>query len=110
MPIVQRQVGHKSLKTTSVYLRPSDEQVGEAYRDARLKNPVSSKKGKDLKVTSNSLAHEEDVIQLVQQIHRFSGPIPDPETLSQYKNLYPESVKIIMDMAVKQADHRKQME
>lgn len=69
-----------------------------------------SKKGKDLKVSSNSLAPEKDVIQLVQQIHRFSGPIPDPETLSQYKNLYPESVKIIMDMAVKQADHRKQME
>jgi len=48
LPIVQRQVGHKSLKTTSVYLRPSDEQVGEAYRDARLKNPQPARKTQSL--------------------------------------------------------------
>ena len=35
LPIVQRQVGHKTLKATSVYLRPSDEQVGQAYTQAR---------------------------------------------------------------------------
>jgi integrase/recombinase XerD len=35
LPLVQKQVGHKSLKTTSVYLRPSDEQVGLAYAEAR---------------------------------------------------------------------------
>lgn len=35
LPIVQKQVGHKSLKTTSIYLRPSDEQVGQAYEEAR---------------------------------------------------------------------------
>ena len=35
LPIVQKQVGHKSLKTTSVYLRPSDEAVGQAYTQAR---------------------------------------------------------------------------
>lgn len=35
LPIVQKQVGHKTLKATSVYLRPSDEQVGHAYHDAR---------------------------------------------------------------------------
>ena len=35
VPVVQRQVGHKSLKTTSVYLRPSDEHVGEAYAEVR---------------------------------------------------------------------------
>lgn len=35
LPIVQRQVGHKTLKATSVYLRPSDEQVGHAYADVR---------------------------------------------------------------------------
>ena len=46
LPIVQRQVGHKSLKTTSVYLRPSDEQVGEAYREARLKIPSQSENRK----------------------------------------------------------------
>jgi integrase len=31
LPIVQKQVGHRTLKATSVYLNPSDESVGEAY-------------------------------------------------------------------------------
>lgn len=35
LPIVQKQVGHKTLKTTSIYLRPSDEAVGEAYSHSR---------------------------------------------------------------------------
>lgn len=36
LPIVQKQVGHRSLKTTSVYLSPSTERMGQAYRQARL--------------------------------------------------------------------------
>ena len=35
LPIVQKQVGHSSLKTTSVYLQPSTEKMAEAYRKAR---------------------------------------------------------------------------
>jgi len=35
LPIVQKQVGHRSLKTTSVYLNPSTEKMAEAYRVAR---------------------------------------------------------------------------
>ena len=31
LPIVQKQVGHRSLKTTSVYLRPSTEKMAAAY-------------------------------------------------------------------------------
>lgn len=31
LPIVQKQVGHRTLKATSVYLNPSDEAVGDAY-------------------------------------------------------------------------------
>jgi integrase len=38
LPVVQKQVGHKSLKTTSVYLRPSDEHVGRAYAEARAQH------------------------------------------------------------------------
>jgi integrase len=34
LAVVQKQVGHTSLKTTSVYLNPSDEAVAEAYRSA----------------------------------------------------------------------------
>ena len=35
LPIVQKQVGHRSLKTTSVYLSPSAEKMSQAYRQAR---------------------------------------------------------------------------
>ena len=31
LPIVQKQVGHRSLKTTSVYLQSSTERITEAY-------------------------------------------------------------------------------
>jgi integrase len=36
LPIVQKQVGHRSLKTTSVYLQPSTERMAQAYRKARF--------------------------------------------------------------------------
>jgi integrase len=35
LPVVQKQVGHTTLKATSFYLRPSDEHVGQAYEQAR---------------------------------------------------------------------------
>jgi integrase len=35
LPIVQKQVGHRSLKTTSVYLSPSTEKIAKAYGLAR---------------------------------------------------------------------------
>ena len=35
LPIVQKQVGHRSLKTTSVYLSASTEKMAEAYQTAR---------------------------------------------------------------------------
>jgi len=41
LPIVQKQVGHRSLKTTSVYLKPSTEKMAEAYRQVRLDNTES---------------------------------------------------------------------
>ncbi len=37
LPIVQKQVGHRSLKTTSVYLQPSTEKMAEAYNAIRSK-------------------------------------------------------------------------
>lgn len=36
LPIVQKQVGHRSLKTTSVYLSPSTEAMADAYKKAVL--------------------------------------------------------------------------
>ena len=38
LPIIQKQVGHRSLKTTSVYLRPSTEKMAEAYEKAVLED------------------------------------------------------------------------
>ena len=35
LPIVQKQVGHRSLKTTSVYLRPSTEKIAEEYEKVK---------------------------------------------------------------------------
>ncbi len=37
LPVVQRQIGHKNLKTTSVYLQPSTEKMAEAYNAVRNK-------------------------------------------------------------------------
>lgn len=36
VPIVQRQVGHKTLKATMVYCRPNDDMVREAYAESRI--------------------------------------------------------------------------
>ena len=35
LPIVQKQVGHQNLKTTSVYLSPSTEKMAQVYQQAR---------------------------------------------------------------------------
>jgi len=40
LPIVQKQVGHRSLKTTSVYLSASTEKMAQAYNTARQKVDV----------------------------------------------------------------------
>lgn len=58
LPIVQKQVGHKSLKTTSVYLRPSDEHVGQAYADARRYSPAVTNPPKGLRPPLSSLGND----------------------------------------------------
>jgi len=42
LPIVQKQLGHANLKTTSVYLQPSAEGIADAYQKARLKKKDSA--------------------------------------------------------------------
>ena len=42
LPIVQKQVGHTSLKTTSVYLQPSTEKMAQAYNAARNEEKSTS--------------------------------------------------------------------
>jgi integrase len=38
LPIVQKQVGHRSLRSTSVYLNPSEEAVAAAYSEVQAKS------------------------------------------------------------------------
>jgi integrase len=46
LPIVQKQVGHRSLRTTSIYLNPSSEKIAEAYGLARKdSDPYFSQEG-----------------------------------------------------------------
>ena len=51
LPIVQKQVGHKTLKATSVYLRPSDEAVADAYEEAQTKTRRDSPRREATRVT-----------------------------------------------------------
>jgi uncharacterized membrane protein len=50
---------------------------------------------------------QEDQLEpkMQRQITLFEGPLPDPETLQRYKEVYPESVKIIFEMAKDYQDH-----
>jgi len=59
LSIVQRQVGHKTLKATSVYLRPSDEHVGHAYAQARQYSAVVTKPPKALSTVEASSFHND---------------------------------------------------
>jgi len=48
---------------------------------------------------------------LVVTMHRTHvGPLPDPETLSEYSAIIPNGAERIMQMAEKQLDHRMKME
>ena len=42
LPIVQKQVGHRSLKTTSIYLRPSTEKIAEEYEKVKRKQDFNN--------------------------------------------------------------------
>ena len=42
LPIVRKQVGHRNLKTTSVYLQPSTEKMAEVYNAARNEEKSTS--------------------------------------------------------------------
>ena len=39
-----------------------------------------------------------------------TGPLPDPETLAKYNDIYPNLAKEIVDMAKVQSEHRQSLE
>ncbi len=47
---------------------------------------------------------------LIAQRSEFSGPLPPPEILTEYEQIYPGAAKIIFKMAGEQAQHRQHME
>ncbi len=51
-----------------------------------------------------------EIIRAASSTKVHSGPLPDPETLQAYKDIYPESVKIIFDTFQGQTRHRIDME
>ena len=54
LPIVQKQVGHTTLRATSVYLRPSDEHVAQAYDQARRHSGPMTKSPQSLNTADTS--------------------------------------------------------
>ena len=44
------------------------------------------------------------------EVHQFSGPIPNQESLAKYDQIVPGSAQTIINMAVKEQEHRHQME
>ena len=72
IPVVQRQVGHKSLKATSVYLKPSDEHVREAYAAARYHSGQT--------LSAPQLLNSGDALSLqhdsTRQVHKRVTPFP----------------------------------
>jgi len=40
----------------------------------------------------------------------YSGPLPHPNVLKAYKEIYPDSVKIIFEEYQKETNHRREME
>lgn len=48
---------------------------------------------------------------LAQSIHsKFSGPLPHPDILAKYEDVYPGAASKIFQMAEEQANHRRKME
>ena len=41
----------------------------------------------------------------IKEVTLYKGPLPDPGSLEKYKEIYPDSVKIIFDMAKDYQDH-----
>src|SRR5438552_14400200 len=91
--------------------------------DASPEHPTAPKETSELislkarqVIQSLPKGHRSKVEDLVQSLvctasfSRFSGPIPSPETLSQYDKIVPGAANRIIQMAETQAEHRRQLE
>jgi len=63
---------------------------------------------KNSKQDSNNYKNNKIAKIGITRIH--SGPLPDPETLIKYNQVYPDLAKEIVEMAKKQSEHRQYLE
>ncbi len=77
------------------------------------------KKPNELAPTRKDISNgeEEDYLELSkaaalisQKIQHFSGPLPPPEMIKEYKKAFPDAPKIFFEMAKKAQDHYENME
>lgn len=61
--------------------------------------------------TENGTDAEQENYLLAQSIRsKFSGPLPHPDILAKYEEVYPGAASKIFQMAEEQAEHRRKME
>jgi len=63
LPIVQKQVGHRTLQATSSYLKPSDEAVARAYEDVKTEREIAKSVRRLREETGRQSAGTEQVVQ-----------------------------------------------
>ena len=54
--------------------------------------------------------HNNNSAALIHQSVSFSGPLPHPDILKKFNEVYPGAAKIIIDMAQSQSEHRQILE
>ena len=54
--------------------------------------------------------HDNHQAAIIQQSVSFSGPLPHPDILKKFDDVYPGAAKIIVDMAKGQSEHRQDLE
>ena len=48
--------------------------------------------------------------EIITTLEMYSGPIPHPQILKEYKNLYPEAAEKIIENGLEESRHRRNLE
>lgn len=59
---------------------------------------------------NNKIQNQNSKAALIRQSVSFSGPLPHPDILRKYDEIYPGAAKIIIEMAKSQSEHRQELE
>ncbi|MCG0942902.1 hypothetical protein IMAU40003_00142 [Lactiplantibacillus plantarum] len=78
--------------------------------DLRRQNTLSSQNEVDNILDSVKKMPEHQQQQMMAKLEMHSGPIPDPETLKKYDELYHGAAKKIIDNGVDESVHRRDLE